>query len=241
MTKMKYRKEIEKIENFIRERTGNLDGGIIGLSGGIDSTIIAYLSVRALGKAKVYGLIMPYDSQSVEDGELVAKELGIDYDIVNIKPVVDSFEEQAKYFDKDLSKGNLMARVRMCLLYGAANNKNRLVLGTTNKSEMEIGYFTKHGDGAVDIEPIAHLYKTEVWEMAEELGIPEQLITKAPSAELWDGQTDENELGFNYHTLDKILQGETEGIEQKVLERVENLRKGSWHKKKMPDRLEVEE
>ena len=105
---------------------------------------------------------------------------------------------------------------------------------------MEIGYFTKHGDGAVDIEPIAHIYKTELWEMSKELGVPEKLINKAPSAGLWEGQTDENELGYSYHTLDKILQGETEGIDQEILDKVEKLRKGTWHKKKMPDNLEVE-
>jgi len=238
---MKYKNEIKKIKTFIQKRTKGLKGGVIGLSGGIDSTIIAYLSVKALGKEKVYGLIMPYGDQSIEDGELVAKKLGIEYDIVNIKPMVDVFEKQAKYFSKTLPKGNLMARVRMCLLYGAANEKNLLVLGTTNRSEWEIAYFSKYGDGAVDIEPIAHLYKTEVWELAKELGVPEKIIKKAPSAELWEGQTDENELGFDYYILDKILQGKIEGIEKKILDRVDSLRKGSWHKKKMPDSLEVEE
>lgn len=235
---MKYETTIKKIEEFIRNRTKGLEGGVIGLSGGIDSAVVAYISTRALGKEKVYGLILPYGKQSIEDGELVAKKLGIEYDIVNIRPMVDIFEKQAKYFKEDLAKGNLMARVRMCLLYGAANKKSMLVLGTTNKSEMEIGYVTKHGDGAVDIEPIAHLYKTQVWEMAEELGIPKKIIEKKPSAELWAGQTDENELGFDYYTLDQILQGKTEGIEEKVIERVKNLRKGSWHKKQMPQNLE---
>ena len=238
---MKYKETIKKINQFIRGRSKGLNGGVIGLSGGIDSTVVAYLSVRALGKEKVYGLILPYGKQSTEHGELIAKQLGIDYDIINIKPMVDAFEKQAKYFEEELPKGNLMARVRMCLLYGAANKMGRLVLGTTNKSEMEIGYFTKHGDGAVDIEPIVHLYKTEVWKLAEELKepeVPKEIIEKKPSAELWKGQTDENELGFSYYTLDRYLKGETEGIEKKVIERIENLRKSSWHKKQMPSNLE---
>jgi len=178
---MKYKETIKKINQFIRGRSKGLNGGVIGLSGGIDSTVVAYLSVRALGKEKVYGLILPYGKQSTEHGELIAKQLGIDYDIINIKPMVDAFEKQAKYFEEELPKGNLMARVRMCLLYGAANKMGRLVLGTTNKSEMEIGYFTKHGDGAVDIEPIVHLYKTEVWKLAEELKepeVPKEIIEK---------------------------------------------------------------
>ncbi len=235
---MNYEEEIKRIENFIRERVGNLNGGVIGLSGGIDSSVIAFISVKALGKDKVYGLILPYGDQDTNDGELVAKELGINYEIININPMVEAFEQNASFFGKTLPKGNLMARIRMCLLYGAANEKNMLVLGTTNKSEMEIGYFTKYGDGAVDIEPIVHLYKTQVWKLAEKLGIPKQIIEKKPSAGLWDGQTDEDELGFSYPTLDKVLQGKIEGIEKSVLRRIEKLRRNSWHKKEMPQGME---
>lgn len=235
---MKYKKTIKKIEKFIHERTKNLEGGVIGLSGGIDSAVVACLSARALGKEKVYGLLLPYGKQSTEDGELVAKSLGINYDVINIKPIIDAFELNSSFYNEKLPKGNLMARVRMCLLYGAANEKKMLVLGTTNKSEMEIGYFTKHGDGGVDIEPIVHLYKTQVWEMAEELKVPKKLIEKKPSAELWQGQTDENELGFTYKMLDDYLKGKNKGISQETIERIEKLRKGSWHKKKMPSSLE---
>ena len=215
---MKYKKQIKNIEKFIQKRINGLEGGVIGLSGGIDSTVVAYLSVRALGKEKVHGLIMPYLEQKTEDAELIAKKLGINYDILNITPMVYSYLKYANYFENKLPLGNLMARVRMCLLYGASNSKNMIVLGTTNKSEMEIGYVTKYGDGGVDIEPIAHLYKTQVWKLAKKIGVLEKIINKAPSAELWEGQTDENELGFDYYTLDKVLKGKTEGIDQKVLE-----------------------
>ena len=241
--KMEYKSMMKKIEKFIQKRTDGLEGCVLGLSGGIDSTFVAYLSVRALGKEKVYGIIMPYGSQSVEDGELVAKKLGINYDIINIKPIVDTACSKSNHFEDKLALGNLMARVRMCMLYGAANKKNMLVMGTTNKSEMEIGYFTKYGDGGVDLEPIANLYKTQVWEFSKKIKnpvkLPKRIIEKKPTAELWEGQTDEKELGFDYYTLDKVLQGKTEGIEEKVLEKIESLRKNSLHKKKMPVQMEV--
>lgn len=203
----KLKKEAKRIEKFILDRCKSLNGGVIGLSGGIDSAVVAYLSVRALGRDNVLGILMPYGNQSTEDAELVAKKLGIDYDIINIKPLVETFEKQAKYFGGELPKGNLMARIRMCLLYGAANQKRRLVLGTTNKSEYLISYYTLWGDGGVDIEPIVQLYKTQLWELAKELGVPEKIIKKAPSAGLWEGQTDEGELGITYQNLDAILEG----------------------------------
>ena len=228
--------EIKRIERFIKTKTKGLCGGVIGLSGGIDSTVVAYLAARALGKENVCGLLLPHGGQSIEDGRMIAENLGIGYRIVDIKSIVSEFEGISfESFYGYLSKGNLMARVRMCFLYGVANSENKLVIGTTNRSELAIGYFTKYGDGGVDIEPIAHLYKTQVIELARELEIPEKIILKEPSAEVWYGQTDRNELGFDYQTLDAYLQGRV--IVKEIADKIDVLIKNSRHKRCMPSNL----
>ncbi len=230
------KKEINRIEKFIKKETKDRNGLVLGISGGVDSAVVAYLSVNALGKEKVHGLMMPYDSQNTEDGELIAKKLGINYDIINIKPVTESYKAVAGFFEGNLPEGNLRARIRMCLLYGYANKHGYKVIGTGNASEAAVGYFTKWGDGAVDLQPIMHVYKTEVWELAKQLGIPEKITAKAPSAELWEGQTDEGEMGISYNLLDKILKGEK--IEDGTLvAKVEKMIKNSMHKRRLPKSL----
>ena len=230
-------KRIDEICDFIVEKTKNFNGGVIGLSGGIDSSLVAYLAVRALGKEKVHGMCLPYSTeQSSADGLLVGKNLGLKgRSMTFIQHMVDPFLVGKDY--SALTKGNLKARIRMCCLYMEANERNMLVLGTTNKSELAIGYYTKWGDGAVDIEPIAHLTKTDVWAMARVLGVPDQIITKAPSAELWDGQTDENELGFSYAILDQYIEGKPVSPEAK--KKIEARIKSSEHKRVMPPNLLV--
>ena len=232
------------IEGFIQRRTLKFHGGVIGLSGGIDSTVVAHLAVKAIGASKVLGLIMPYSapykyrpsySINTNDAIRTAQILGITYKVIDIKPIVEGFEKATIDFTDKSVKGNLMARVRMCLLYGYANWKNLLVLGTSNKSEYETGYLTKYGDGGVDIEPIGNLYKTHVFELAKYLKIDEKIIAKKPSADLWDGQTDEEDLGIDYTTLDRILSGETMGISEDDIRKVERLIEISKHKRCMPE------
>jgi len=248
MRVLDYGKVVERITSFIQERVreAGAEGVVVGVSGGIDSATTAYLAVRALGRDKVLGLIMPYyKNGDLKDAKLVCEALGIQYREINIKPIVDEFERILGNLDVK-SRGNVMARVRMILLYAHANSMNRLVLGTSNRSEFLTGYFTKWGDGASDYAPLINLYKTEVWEIAKFLGVPERIIRKKPTAGLWEGQTDEDELGISYRLLDEILwrlvdlgmdkEGIAKelGIELKTVEYVETLVKKSEHKRRLP-------
>lgn len=181
---------------------------VLGLSGGIDSAVCAYLAVEALGKDHIFGLIMPSPSNSAKDTRLAketAKILNIKYQEVNLDCILRSFQQSSELFKDDKSFGNLKARVRMSLLYGMANKIGGLVLGTGNKTELMVGYFTKYGDGGVDLLPLGDLYKTEVRELAKHLCVSKEIISRPPTAGLWVGQTDEGELGVTYEELDKIL------------------------------------
>ena len=202
-------KAITSIEKQLKEFVGDKKA-IIGLSGGIDSTVIAYLCERALGKENVVGISMPCygvsSESSKDDAVLVATALDIPFKVRGIGDAVKAFKEMETDGVKDLTLGNVMARVRMVTLYMYANELGGMVIGTTNKTEAAIGYYTKYGDGAVDVEPIAGLYKTEVWEMAKVLGVPQNIIDKKPSAELWEGHSDEDELGMTYVEMDAMLE-----------------------------------
>jgi NAD+ synthase len=249
MRELDYKSVVEIITGFIAEKVNeaNAGGVVIGISGGIDSATTAYLAVKALGKEKVLGLIMPYyQNRDVEDAKLVCSSLGIECREINIKPIVDSFVSQLGFQPDKRSLGNLMARTRMVILYAHANSKNYLVLGTSNRSEFLTGYFTKWGDGASDYAPIINLYKTEVWEVAKFIGVPERIIEKKPTAGLWEGQTDEDELGISYRLLDEILWrlvdllkdkeeiAEELAVPVETVEYVENLVKRSEHKRRLP-------
>jgi len=201
-----------RITNFIRwyvEKAG-VRGAVIGLSGGIDSTVAAYLLVRALGSEKVIGLILPEKNstpkEDVEDAVTVAKALGIEYKVIDITPIVESFLSVLPKADK-IVIGNVKVRVRMVILYYHANMYNMLVAGTSDKSELLIGYFTKYGDGASDITPISDLYKTQVRMLAKYLEVPEKIILKKSSPRLWPGHLAEEEIGLSYELLDQILYG----------------------------------
>jgi NAD+ synthase len=201
------------LQSFIRRkvREAGARGVVVGLSGGVDSAVVATLCAMALGKKRVTALIMPESEttgkRDMEDAVRVAKILNVKYYIIDFSLVYREFKMVLPTFGEGarIPNGNLRARIRMCILYYFANSRNLLVAGTGNRSELKMGYFTRYGDGGVDFLPIGGLYKTEVKRLAEELGVPNEIIRKKPSPNLWEGQTAEGELGISYSKLDRIL------------------------------------
>ncbi len=240
---------VEFVKNVLDHSGCN--GIVLGISGGIDSATVASLCVRAVGASRVLGLIMPSSftpSEDVRDAEELASGLGIKKYVIDISDA-QNFISRLYIDDNKLSQlayGNIAPRLRMTLLYLYANSRGLLVVGTSNKSELLVGYFTKYGDGGADILPIGDLYKTHVRELALWLGIPQRIIDKKPSAGLWPGQTDEEELGITYRELDLILYAlidmrlSTEeasaktGIEIDKVRRVHYMVERSEHKRKPP-------
>jgi NAD+ synthase len=180
---------------------------VLGLSGGVDSALSAFLSVRALGPENVLCLRLPYKTSSAESlshAQLAIDQLGVPSKTIDISPAVDAILEN--YPDASrLRQGNIMARVRMVNIYDHSASLPGLVVGTGNKTEILLGYSTLHGDGAFDFNPLADLYKFQVRQLAEELSVPQEIILKAPSADLWAGQTDEGELGYTYQDIDDLF------------------------------------
>jgi len=221
---------------------------ILGLSGGIDSSLSAALAAHALGKEHVYGIMLPYKNSNPDsyyDALLLAEQLGIRHEKIEITPMVDAYFDHIHPDAEVLRRGNWIARIRMCVLYDLSAKNKALVLGTSNRTELMVGYFTQHGDGACAFEPIGHLYKTEVWRMSELLKLPEQIIRKVPTADLWANQTDEGELGLKYSELDEILFSITEeqlssdeivtkGFTLEQINRVVHLISRSEFKRKLP-------
>lgn len=194
---------------FIKETVhkNNFKKGILGVSGGIDSAVALVLTQRALGSENTFGLLMPYklsSNASLSDGEKICRQLKVDYETIDISPSVDAYFERFPAQDKMLI-GNKCARERMSVLYDFSARKNALVVGTSNKSELLIGYSTLFGDSAAAFLPIGDLYKTQVFAFAKYLGVPEEIVNKKPSADLWEDQTDEGEIGMTYKQLDEIL------------------------------------
>jgi len=199
----------ELLVRFIREEVTKVgfERGVLGLSGGLDSAVVAHLTARALGPEHTYGVLMPYrtsDPASVADAELVAEQLGIRTILVEITPMVDAYFERFPDADR-VRRGNVMARMRMLILYDLSAALRALVIGTSNKTELLVGYGTIYGDMAAAMWPLGDLYKTEVRRLAEYLGVPERIRQKPPTADLWVGQSDEEELGLTYDVLDAIL------------------------------------
>ncbi len=239
-----------RIIEFVRRKAeeSGADGIVMGLSGGIDSALTARLCADALGKDKVLGLVMPYKkSQDTDDAMEFAKSIGISHKIVDITETVSVLRENLDSAQDKVVLGNMLPRLRMLVLYYYANMMKRLVAGTGNKSEILTGYFTKFGDGACDMLPIGDLYKTQVIELSKFLRIPDGIIEKTPTAGLWEGQTDEKELGISYEDLDEILyrlfdlRESQKKISEKTkisIEKIEKARKRcgqNAHKLKMPE------
>ncbi|MGN0176956.1 MAG: NAD+ synthase [Methanobrevibacter sp.] len=208
--KLNCEKTKDNIVEFIKSKVSKskTKGLVVGLSGGIDSTLAAYLACEAIGKENVFGICMPSTTTPTEDkihGIEVAQKLGIEHKEIAIDSILNEYLSVTQLDNDKLAIGNLKARIRMSIIYYYANHRNYLVCGTGNKSEILIGYFTKHGDGACDIEPIGDLYKTDVFKLSEFLNIQKEIIEKPPRAGLFINQTDENEIGMSYDLLDQIL------------------------------------
>ncbi len=205
---------MEKIIKFIQTtfKQQGFTKAIVAVSGGIDSAVSLMLTVKALGKDNVYSLQLPYKKhQSLELSDLVINQAGIPKNqrlVINIGRPADKLAIKLNAKKDQVRLGNILARVRMICLFDQAKKLKALVVGTENKSEKMLGYFTRFGDAASDLEPIAHLYKTEVIKLAQELGVSEAIIQAAPTAGLWPGQTDELELGMTYEQIDvRLRQG----------------------------------
>lgn len=217
--------EIDSIVNFLQKtmQKSTKSKIIVAVSGGIDSALSLTLAVKAVGADQVYPILLPYKDQSIEDSNAVVSWNNIpesNVTIINIEKMVDSIAEQLQASSDQLRVGNIMARTRMIAVYDLSKKIDALVCGTENKSEKYLGYFTRFGDEASDIEPLQHLYKTQVRQLVEYLKLPAVFLEKAPSAGLWHGQTDEVELGFSYQDADKalseIIDGEVAGASFEV-------------------------
>jgi NAD+ synthase len=197
------------LTSFIRDavETSGTQGVVVGLSGGVDSSLSAALAAQALGPERVHGFLLPYRTSSPEserDARAVAEHLGIPHRVIDISPMVDAYFEIEPDAPAE-RRGNKMARERMTILFDQAKKLDALVLGTSNKTEILLGYSTVFGDNASSLNPLGDLYKCQIWQLSRHLGLPAQVIDKAPSADLWPGQTDEGELGFSYGTADEVL------------------------------------
>jgi NAD+ synthase len=241
---------VEKVLGaFIREELAkfNYRKAIVGLSGGLDSSVCVILAAGALGPKNVIGMILPYGAsfgEEVKDAQSLARRLGIRSQVIDISPMVDAYF--SRYPTKDRVRiGNKMARERMSVLYDFSAQERALILGTSNKTELLIGYGTIHGDMACAINPLGDLYKTQIKKLAVHLGVPAKILKKKPTAGLWPGQTDEREIGLTYPEIDQVLfqliderkskkEVIASGFAKEAVEKIMNLIKNSEFKRRMP-------
>ena len=228
-----YLKEIEKfLQNYLAE--SHCEKYILGVSGGVDSSLVAAILKSAVGRDKVHCLIMPIDSikEDTEDGLTLVKDLDLPYDVIDNSEAFEAYKKEFQKNGIELDRstlGNLKARMRMATLYAVAQKERGLVVGTDNADERCVGYFTKHGDGACDILPIAHLVKGEVVEAAKLYGVRQHLAERVPSAGLFEGQTDEKEMGVSYKDLDAYILGKE--VSEEAKKRIQYLERISEHKR----------
>ncbi|PIE47681.1 MAG: NAD(+) synthase [Gammaproteobacteria bacterium] len=240
---MNIEKYSDYLVNWLEEQRSEqykMTGYVIGISGGIDSAVVAHLLAKT--NAPVHGLILPSATTSqsdIEHAKLVAKNVGIDYTIAPIAPTYDTFiETMQPLFNNEAERqnviaGNVQARMRMIALYAYAQSHKAVVVGTDNMAEWHMGYFTKFGDGGVDVVPLVQLTKGQVYEMAKYLGVPQAILDKAPSAGLWIGQTDEDEMGVSYAEIDAYLESglNSDAVNDKAMERINFWHNRSHHKR----------
>lgn len=239
----------QMLVGFVRDEVHKvgIKKAILGLSGGIDSALVVFLAAEALGPENVQAICMPYKTSNPESevhAKLVADACGVNFSVVPITPMVDAYFEMFPDAD-NMRRGNKMSRERMTILFDHSALMRALVLGTSNKTELLLGYGTLYGDMASALNPIGDLYKSQVWQLSEDLGIPRAVIDKKPSADLWAGQTDEEELGFSYRQVDELLYRMvdlrlsndellTEGFEADFIENIYGKIQNSHFKRRMP-------
>ena len=239
------KKHIDQLTQWLKNQVEQTktNGLIVGVSGGVDSAVVSYLIEKAT-PGHALGVILPCHSseEDLKDAQAVVEGAKINHMTIDLSARHRQLFEQIKQQTHEkqewneekerIADANLRARLRMSTLYTLATNYNYLVVGTDNQSEWYTGYFTKYGDGGVDLAPLVHYTKTEIFEMARELGVPDSIITKSPSAGLWEGQTDEQEMGVSYETIDAYLRGKNVGEKERAI--IEEMHERTEHKRQMP-------
>ena len=238
---MDYKKVTEDLVKWVGDYAKKVGakGFIFGLSGGIDSAVIAAIAKRVFPDNSL-GLIMPCDSidKDREDALKVAEAINLETKTIDLTSTFEELMKASFTSENKMARSNIKPRLRMTTLYYYAQDLGYLVLGPSNASEWYLGYSTKYGDSGADIMPIANILKTDIFEIAKELGLPDFIINKKPSAGLWQGQTDEDEMGFSYEVLDSYIRGE-KVPEKEIKEKIDRMHKNSSHKRVMAPKFEI--